>query len=325
MALYPWQKDTYQIFCSYLETGRVPQGLLIWGPAGCGKIKLANSIARGLLCLNDGHEACGECRSCLLMNGGAHPDFREITFELNKDTGKLRNIIRVNQIRELIDAMYKTTTISSRKVAIIHPAEHMNDSAANALLKTLEEPIGDTMQILVTHDPGRLPATVLSRCQKLHQKAPDASQALDWLTEQSNAEMDDAKLALKASAGSPLEALGLIEEGLLDDYRKAVQLLVQLRNGSVSSGFASAALSDYEPVRLWSWLSLKSADLLRATIDGSVSGKNFQSLTELQRLADRNRRLASTPVRKDLLLRDWLIQWASVSATISLGGQSQEA
>ena len=323
--MYPWQDSTTAAFRSYTDSGRVPQGLLIWGPSGCGKFDLAHLMARELLCLDDGPGACGECRSCKLLDGGAHPDFREITFEINKDTGKLRDVIRVDQIRALIEALYKTTTISNRKVAIIHPAERMHVSASNALLKTLEEPVGDTVQILVAHDPGRLPATVLSRCQKLHLGLPDPEQAHEWLVTKAGTNSEDAKLALKASAGSPLEALSLIEEGSLESYRDTVRMLVQLRNGSLSAGRATAAMADYDPARLWSWLSLKCVDLLRATLPHTQPGKNLQSLTELQKLADRNRLLVATPVRKDLLLRDWLIQWATVSATMPLGGQSQEA
>ena len=323
--MYPWQESTQLAFNSYTESERIPQGLLVWGPSGCGKLELARLMARELLCINGGKGGCGECRSCALVDGGAHPDFREITFEVNKDTGKLRDVIRVDQVRALIEALYKTTTISSRKVAIIHPAERMHVSASNALLKTLEEPVGDTVQILVSHDPGRLPATVRSRCQALHLDLPEPAVALEWLIKTTDSSEEDAKMALKASAGSPLEALSLVEDGSLESYRNTVRMLVQLRSGALSAGRATAAMADYDPARLWSWLSLKCVDLLRAAIQHSDSGKNLQSLTELQRLADRNKRLLATPVRKDLLLRDWLIQWSSVSATMPLGGQSQEA
>lgn len=323
--MYPWHNIAHTAFENYLETGRIPHALLVWGPSGCGKLELGRAIACELLCHTGQASACGECRSCSLFNTGAHPDFREVTFEINPKTGKTRDVITVDQVRTLIEALYKTTTISQRKVAIIHPAESMNDNAANALLKTLEEPVGETVQILVAHDPGRLPATVRSRCQRLHVGAPESSQALDWLEQSFDASREDAALALRASAGRPLEAGAMIEDGGLSQYRETVRMLAHLGDGSISDGRATAAMADYDPVRLWNWLSLKCADLLRGILKDSLSGPDIQALTQLQRLADRNKLLVATPVRKDLLLRDWLIQWATITATMPLGGQSQEA
>jgi DNA polymerase-3 subunit delta' len=323
--MYPWHKDPYTAFENYLETGRIPHALLVWGPSGCGKLELGRTIARELLCHTGKAGVCDQCRSCNLFNSGAHPDFREVTLEINPGTGNLRNVITVDQIRTLIEALYKTTTISQRKVAIIQPAESMNVNAANALLKTLEEPVGETVLILVTHDPGRLPATVRSRCQRLHVGAPEPSQALDWLEQAFDASHEDAVMALRASAGRPLEAGAMIEDGGLSQYRDTVRMLAYLGDGSISNGRATAEMADYDPVRLWTWLSLKCADLLRGILKDSLSGPDIQALTKLQRLADRNKLLVATPVRKDLLLRDWLIQWATITATKPLGGQSQEA
>jgi DNA polymerase-3 subunit delta' len=323
--MYPWHNGPYTAFKNYLESGRIPHALLVWGPSGCGKLELGRTIARELLCHSGKDGVCDQCRSCELFNSGAHPDFREVTLEIHPKTGNLRDVIIVDQIRALIETLYKTTTISQRKVAIIHPAESMNVNAANALLKTLEEPVGETVQILVTHDPGRLPATVRSRCQRLHVGAPESSQALAWLEQAFDARHEDAVMALRASAGRPLEAGAMIEDGGLSQYRDTERMLAHLGDGSISNGRATAAMADYDPVRLWTWLSLKCADLLRGILKDSLSGPDIQALTKLQRLADRNKLLVATPVRKDLLLRDWLIQWAAITATMPLGGQSQEA
>lgn len=322
---YPWQKSARQTFESYARAERIPHALLLAGPSGCGKRELAMDLARGLLCLEGAAGGCGHCRSCQLLEGGAHPDYREVTFELRDSGDKLRDVITVKQVRRLIEALYKTTTISPRKVAIIHPAERMNVSAANALLKTLEEPAGDTVLMLVAHDPGRLPATIRSRCQRLSVDIPSREESLAWLLESGQVAREDAQEALAAAAGRPLQAMTLIERGSLDHYRGTVRLLSLLRRGDASDGSAMAQMVEYDPRDLWAWLSLRCAALVRQSLLEAVPGQDVRPLAALQRQADRNRVLAETPLRKDLLLRDWLIQWKNLPATLPLDRQSQEA
>lgn len=312
------------VFRGYTANDRLPHALLIHGPAGCGKAELAREIAFELLCKEGAPGGCGACRSCQVLCGGAHPDFREISFEVNSNTGKVRDVITVGQIRALIEALYKTTTISERKIAIIQPAERMNASAANALLKTLEEPVGDTVLILVAHDVSRLPATVRSRCQRVAVHRPRHDDALGWLGAQGIGR-EDAQEALQAAAGRPLEAKSLFEDGRLEQYRATRQMLGALRQGRSGDGAAAAALSDVDPERLWTWLSLSSANLMRSGLQRGASQRLLQHASKLQSLADRNRVLLGSSVRQDLLLRDWLIQWKQLPATLPLDQNTQEA
>ncbi len=321
---YPWQQSAREAFANCVREDRIPHAILLAGPSGCGKTEFAYRIAREALCLNSQRGGCGECRSCQLLKGGAHPDFRQITFELQEKSEKFSDVIKVPQIRRLIEALYKTTTISNRKVAIVHPAERMNASAANALLKTLEEPVGDTVLILVAHDPARLPATVRSRCQRLSIDLPTKAQSLDWLTRAQGVDAVDAEEALEAAAGRPLHALALIENGIVGQYRATIQALDDLRNGSTSDGRAAAQMNDFDPELLWTWLSLKCSSVMRHALLGDIPGQAARQLNTLQKLADRNRVLAATPVRKDFLLRDWLIQWQKLPATLPLDRQTQE-
>lgn len=323
--MYPWQSDTRRVFEAYLESGRLPHALLLTGPPGCGKVELAGEFARELLCLEGGAGGCGHCRSCRQFAGGAHPDFREVTFEFRPRSEILRDVITVDQVRDLIETLYKTTTTSPRKVAIIHPAEYMNRNAANALLKTLEEPVGDTVLILVSHDAGRLPATIRSRCQRLLMDLPPRGQAVDWLVQSAGADPADAGEALAAAAGRPLQARALLENDGLERYRGAIQLLAALRQGAASDGMALSTMVDYEPADLWTWLSLRCSDLVRQLLRNDTPAPDVKPLTELQIQADRNRLLAMTPVRNDLLLRDWLIQWKNLPASLPLDRQTQEA
>jgi len=323
--MYPWFERARAAFVNYSERGQIPHALLLQGPSGCGKLELAMDICRELLCLDGAARGCGKCRSCNLLKTGAHPDFRDITFEIHPKSGKLRNEIIVDQIRALIEALYKTTTISPRTVAVVHPADRMNRSAANALLKTLEEPIGDTVLLLVAHDASRLPATVRSRCQRLPITLPTREVSLSWLVETQGLSPGEAEEAMAAAAGRPLEALDLLEKGELDQYRGAMKLLGLLRQGASSDGNVAAAMAEFDPSRLWTWLSLLCADALRQSLCTNGAGPDVRPLSQLQALADRNRQLTETPVRKELLLRDWLIQWKNLPATLPLDLKKQEA
>jgi DNA polymerase-3 subunit delta' len=304
---YPWLQAVEAEFAERFRGGRLAHALLLSGPAGTGKADLAGHFLGGVLCLEDSYPACGACRSCELLAGGAHPDGHLLTFEQHPKKDELRTELVIDQVRRLTAALQLTSTISRRKAAVIHPAEAMTRSAANALLKTLEEPPGDAVLILVAHQPSRLPATIRSRCQALDVRLPSRGEALEWLTSASGAAPGDAGLALEAAAGSPLTALHTLEQGGGEAYRAVSEALDDLRAGRRQPPSAMKEMADLDPRLLWSWLSLRTA---RDTREALGKPGLARSLARLQQQADRNRYLASTPVRKDLLLQDWLIQWS---------------
>ena len=303
---YPWLEAVEAELAERLQGGRVAHAFLIAGPAGTGKRDLAGRFMASLLCLERRHPACGTCRSCNLLRTGAHPDGHVLTFEQHPKKDELRTEIVVEQVRRLIDALQLTNTISRRKAALIFPAEAMNSSAANALLKTLEEPPGDAALLLVAHQPSRLPATIRSRCQALNVRLPERATAQAWL-EQAAGGGAEAATALEAAAGSPLIALRMLQEGATAAYRTLDDTLDALRAGRCEPAVAMAAVAETEPQLLWSWLSLRAARETRQFLDRPGLARCFAGL---QQEADRNRRLLPTPVRKDLLLQDWLIQWS---------------
>ena len=308
--IYPWLEAVDAEFSDRLHNDRLPHALLLSGPRDTGKVALASGFIASLLCQENQHPACGSCRSCQLLNSGAHPDGHTITFEEHpKKPGELRKELVIGQVRSLISALHLTNTFSKRKAALIYPLEDMNTYAVNALLKTLEEPPGETVLILVSHDPARLPATIRSRCQNLHVRPPDLAGALEWLCHASAVSRPEAEAALQSAAGSPLKALRMLRDGSADQYRQVTSALNDLRLGGMSPGAAMAALVDVEPELLWSWISLLAAgELKNAIADPAVS----RALSLLQSEADRNRKLMPTPVRKDFLLQDWLIQWSRI-------------
>jgi DNA polymerase-3 subunit delta' len=308
---YPWTAAVEAEFSERLRENRLPHAILLAGPRDTGKTEIATKFVAGLLCLENRYPACGACRSCQLLASGAHPDRYQVSFEINRKTGDLRKEIVIGQVRELISSLNLTNTISRRKAALIHPAEAMNRSAANALLKTLEEPPGEAVLILVVHDAARLPATIRSRCQNLLVRTPDEDLSAGWLCDTTTANAEEAAAALAAAAGSPLKAAQMIRDGSLEQYRQVTRALQELRLQRTRPAAAMSLFAELDPELLWSWISLFAAAELKAVINRPALAKE---LSLLQSQADHNRRLLSTPVRKDFLLQDWLIQWSRLGA-----------
>ena len=308
---YPWLAGHWSFFLQRCEKNRLAHALMIEGPAGSGKNGLAQAMAARLLCLESQPDACGKCRSCKLLEGGAHPDFFQIQPE---EDGKA---IKVDQVRALIGRLDLTASISKRKVAYIHPADAMNASSANALLKSLEEPAGDTVLILVSDNPGRLPITIRSRCQSISVAQPDRNLVLGWLKVASDASDDVLAAALQAAGNSPLRALQYLDSPELEAYGQVQQGLVGLLGRPATVSMISSGLNELNPADLWRWLSLCCSDAVKAIITGKPAGwladtskLHSSTLLKLQKQADINRQLSTTPVRGDLLLQDWLIRWA---------------
>lgn len=308
---YPWLTEVEREFAERLHGGRLAHALLLSGPQECGKVDLARRFLASVLCLEERYPACGHCRSCQLFLSGAHPDGHVITFEEHPRTGELRKELVVDQVRQLTASLFLTNTISRRKGALVYPVEAMNINTANALLKTLEEPPGETVMILVSSDPARLPATIRSRCQSLQVRLPETQAALGWIRAESGCDATGAELALEAAAGSPLRALNMLNDGGAEEYTEVNRTLDGLLDGSCPMARALSVLGEIDPARLWSWISLKTAHMAKR---GAGQGRGIQPVLDLQRQADHNRRLAPTPVRKDLLLQDWLIQWGRLNA-----------
>jgi DNA polymerase-3 subunit delta' len=214
--LYPWQTRLWQQLCQQLLNNRLPHALLISGVKGLAKNSFAQHLIASVLCLNRNQDqsSCGHCHSCQLVNAGSHPDHIEITPE---ETGKQ---IKIDQIRNLRDKQQLTPSISKWKTIIITPADNMNVSSSNSLLKLLEEPRHNTLLILITGHPEKLPITIKSRCQNYHQVCPTAEQAINWLNTNTDNKLDSETLAklLQLAKGAPLAVVDMLNGEMAEQY-----------------------------------------------------------------------------------------------------------
>jgi len=174
--------------------GRMPHALLIHDSPGAGGEWLADWAARLALCLTPAEAPCGHCAGCKRVASGQHPDLLHVgLIEESKQ-------IRIDQVRGLAEELGLTSHQGGYKVGILSPADALNPFAANALLKTLEEPTPRTLLILVATQPSRLPPTIISRCQRLRVRAPTRAVALEWLQQTKGAGDWNAVLDLLGDA-----------------------------------------------------------------------------------------------------------------------------
>lgn len=205
--IYPWQHSQWQKITAAIQQNRLPHALLLSGQNGLGKKEFATQVAQQVLCETKAN--CGHCRSCQLFQAGNHPDFFSVTPEEDSKS------IKIDQIRELIASLNQTAQQGGYQVAVIYPAESMNTAAANALLKTLEEPAGSVLLMLVSHQVGSLPLTILSRCQSIKFQAAFDESTIAWVKSSMLCPEQEALRWLKITQGSPLSISALVSENYL--------------------------------------------------------------------------------------------------------------
>jgi len=204
-----------------VKRGRVSHAYLFSGPRGVGKRTTAEVFARALHCLRESLDACEKCPSCLKMVRGNHPD-RMIL----KPEGQF---IRIQEIRELQNQMRFRPVEGGKRVFIILDADRMNSAAANALLKTLEEPAAANILILISSRPHLLPLTILSRCQQVRFSPLETEQIAYYLTREKQVDRETA-IVLAASAGGSIgRALELHEESYLNVRNEILRRVMAFR------------------------------------------------------------------------------------------------
>jgi DNA polymerase-3 subunit delta' len=284
---------------SSIQSGRAAHAYLISGPAGVGKALLALRLAQALNCETEGPDPCLQCRSCKRIANGNHPDIRIAGMAsqaagLKAEDAARQKDLKIDTIRTWQGDITLRPFEAKQRVLILHDAERLTEGAANAMLKTLEEPPPYAKIILVANTSGDLMATIVSRCQLLKLRPVGRPELQQALIERYNLPSEDARLLTAWSGGRPGWAIHMIQEpDELAARQEQLDNLLALHSQDRSEGFrwAEERAKDYRGgeqstvvamLELWqSWWR----DVLLVAAGCNEAVVHVDRFTELQKLA----------------------------------------
>lgn len=303
---YPWLAEPFEKVRQDADIGRLAHALLVTGPVGAGATEFAYETAKYRLCQSPGTEACGKCKACKLLAAGSHPDLRVLEPE-----GAAQGI-RVDQIRSLIDFVAQTPQIGDWKLVVIDLAHRMNQNAANALLKILEEPAGNCVILLATERPQMLLPTVRSRCSQIRLKSPSISQSVVFLVGQGMAR-DEAEHLVGQIGARPLQIQGWVKQEILPQWKTSMDKLQSLDTGTASPLAVASELANIDISLLLTWIMqfVAGRSRLLAFQDESRSRaylELYERLKECRKELD-----AGTNPNPQLALESLFLEWQAAA------------
>jgi DNA polymerase-3 subunit delta' len=289
---FPWQDVQWERLISQMNSKKLPHALSLIGPSFIGKQNFAISFANFILCASPLKKTpCGKCKSCCLSRSGNHPDCIIL-----KPDSKGKNI-NVESIRDLDTFSSQTSQQGGWKVVIICPAESMNINAANALLKTLEEPKEKTLIMLVCHDSSRLLTTIKSRCQNLIFPVPNRTKVKFWLKKKLP-DIQDINELIEHANGRPILAMNLTETDFIEARNEFNDLLDSLALNKTSPVDLAELYKKNDPELMIDWLyyklvfEIKSKEKITSlSLSFRYMDKLFQSKRLIQSSANPNLQL----------------------------------
>jgi DNA polymerase III subunit delta' len=313
----PWLRGPLAQLRRARAAARFPAALLIQDQRGAGGAALAGFAVRLALCRSP-QPPCGQCRDCRLLAAGQHPDYLSVApLEDSRQ-------IRVEQIRELSEQLALSAHGGGATVALIAPADAMNANAANALLKTLEEPRSGVSLLLLTALPSRLAPTILSRCQRLPVPAPSRAASLAWLRKQAGSGPWEAVLEVIGNA--PFDALSLDVRAVANLGAETQAALADLAAGRLDVARTAEAWGRAESLELRlicleNWLTSRIDSAVRragqprelrsgAHLSEAASDLNMARLLRVLDALHELRRLRLTAINRPLALELLLRQLA---------------
>ena len=322
----PWLVSSCSRLSNYIIQKRIPQALLITGCKGIGKHQLAEHFAQSLMCSSPSSHGvfCGQCKSCRLFGSETHPDFISVQAE---DAGK---VIGISIIRQLITKLSLKPQFENYRVVIINPADYLTNAASNAFLKYLEEPTERTCLVLITDKPSKLPATIISRCQKIVISVPGDHVLIEWLRQQGVTEKTD--LILSLAKNSPLLAKQFSDSSLLklreDCFKQWHGLICSEANLVEVSGYWSK-FEKIERDLLLFWITSWVIDIIKLFYQPELTKiYNLDLVTNLQELAQKldlkylfkyydflllNQQRFDTQLNRQLMFEEILIRWIQLN------------
>jgi len=306
---------------------------LLQGPSGLGQYTLSLELARSWLCPTPvNHKACGVCSSCHLIDVKAHPDLyilmpeiqmielewplsEKVQKDIDEKDRKPSKEIRVEAVRDMVEFTQRTSSGSSPKVVLIYPAEKLNIYASNMILKTLEEPPGDTRFIVASEAAHLLLPTIRSRCQTHTMLWPSLASASGWL-ESNGVDKKESSILLNAAGGRPEDALNLVSLGV------DAQLWNQIPRALAKAD--SSVLESFTPKEVISVMQKVCSDLIAHYFKSETryfapsvlpSCQNIQALTQWFKDLSQAAKTVEHPYNPGLLLETLTVQ-ASKALTI---------
>lgn len=311
--MYPWLKPVWLKWQALSETHNVSGAMLCSAHRGSGLKKLAEHFAHTLVCKDSTSEPCGFCHSCGLTQSGNHPDVHWVAPEKQGKT------ITVDQIRQCNKWAQESSQLSGKRIIIISPAEAMNESASNALLKTLESPSEQCVFLLLTSNQKALLPTVISRCQKWQVSEPQLEDVYQWLKTKTTVDINYTGIRLNHSA--PLSTLTFFEDNHYAQFEQLERALFELiANNSCDYQSVWRVLKDDVIVRM-NWLSIILSDVQKTHFSINENGLcpmsgELSKVIPYQAAYSATLKLAElinqltqfSGLNHELLLTDWLIQ-----------------
>lgn len=276
--IFPWLTSAWEQLVQYKIKQRLPNALLITGAEGIGKSTFAQQFAHYVLCQKSTNQICGHCRSCQLFLAGNHPDYMLVQPEEDS------NQVKIDQVRKIVQFLDQTSMSGDWQVVIVNPAEGLNRAAANSLLKTLEEPRGSVLIILVSHKPSLLPATIRSRCHQLKIAIPTKQQSLPWLQQEIG--RNEAELFLDMADNLPIKALQYAKNNMSEQRQTFYQQLWLLHQKKAEPIQVVSQFQVNNYTELLLFMTILIMDLIRVKLqvnDGYISNKD--KISELQEIS----------------------------------------
>jgi DNA polymerase III subunit delta' len=297
-----WLKPQMAALQAARAADRLPHALLIHDVAGAGGDWLARWVAQLTLCTNANAAPCGGCVGCKRVEASQHPDF--VVVQPTDDSKQ----IRIEQVRELASELALTSHQGGYKVGILTPADAFNRFAANALLKTLEEPPPRTLLILVASVPSRLPATILSRCQRIAVRTPKRAESVAWL--EANVGAGDWNAVLDTLGEAPFRAATADLASIPQLGSETRRTLEEVERGAADPAATAERWSRSEPaLRLAcfeNWLTDRIRRHASAHLPRPASVLNIRALFELVDGVRELKFLLDTPINRSLALEGLL-------------------
>ncbi|MFC0225746.1 DNA polymerase III subunit delta' [Serratia aquatilis] len=320
MNWYPWLNTPYRHLVGQYAAGRGHHALLVHAVPGNGDAALLYALGRWLICQQrKGEKSCGECHSCRLMLAGNHPDYHILAPEKGKSS------LGVEPVRQVIEILYSHAQQGGAKVVWLSQAELLTEAAANALLKTLEEPPANTYFLLGCSDPSRLLATLRSRCFYWHLASPDEQLGLRWLDRQNGGDPIVRLTALRLHGGAPIAAEALLK---LEQWQQRASLCNALSAALPQCDMLMLlpVLNHDDVAERLHWLCALLLDALKWQQGAASYVMNQDQLMLVQQLAQRlsssslqqimqkwlncrHQLLSISGVNRELLLTEQLLSW----------------